>query len=190
MTEIPLPPSDGYVEPSAPSKGRGCGTNLIIGLIIAIVIIGGIVVVMLPNLGNGGNGGSYDERIIAEYNNEDVSLSPIYYSGEFDVYSSEVQTSTQPDLLFEIDVNTGSDSVSVSVYCAVYDIDKATLDAAATWAELDSYKINDFETTQPIDDFINLYNSANTYTWVIWFDAAFKSDSWDVDITLTLRYNW
>ncbi|MFW9847396.1 MAG: hypothetical protein ACFFD6_11650 [Candidatus Thorarchaeota archaeon] len=189
MTEIPLPPSDGYVEPSAPSKGRGCGTNLIIGLIIAIIVVGGIVVVLLPNLG--GNGASYDERQIQAYNNQDISLSPMYYSDEFYVYSSEVQTSTAPDLLFEIDFDhTGSDSVSVDVYCAIYDIDKTTVDDAPTWAELDSYKVGEFTRSDPVSDWIDLHNSAGTYTWVIWFDASSKTSEWSVDITLTLRYNW
>ena len=188
MTEIPLPPSDGYVEPSRPSKGPGCGKTIIIVLVIAIVVVGGIAIVLMSNFGNGGS--SYETREIADYNNQDVMLSPVYYSGEFNVYSSEVQTSTEPDLLFEIDVNTGSDGVSVSVYCAIYDIDKDTLDAADTWAELDPYWVDDVQYNAPIDSYLNLYNYAETYTWVIWFEAAYKSDTWDVDITLTLRYNW
>jgi hypothetical protein len=186
-------PSDAYVS-EAPKRSGPCSVRCLGAVVvIAIVAVAGIVIIQnLPdNGGNGGNGGAdYDTRTIDSYSNQDVTLYPTFYPGEFDVYSSETQTSTVPDLYFDITVNTGSDSVSVSVHIAVYDTDLSTFDSLS-WEDLDNYYLVGEDTyTGGADDFINLYNYAETYTWVIWFDASFKSDTWDVDITLTLRYNW
>ncbi|MHA2378162.1 MAG: hypothetical protein ACXADO_09320 [Candidatus Thorarchaeota archaeon] len=186
MTEIPLP-SDEYGAPAAPSKGLGFGKTLIVGLIIVIVIAAGIVIVMLP--GNGPT--DYSERQVADYMNQDFELSPTYYRGGFSVSSSEVQTSVVPDLLFDVYVrDTGSDSVIISVHIAVYEASVSTVDAAPTWDDLLSYLVDEGTYPDPVSQWINLYNYVSSYTWVIWFEASSKTDVWDVDVTLTLRYNW
>jgi hypothetical protein len=191
LTEIPLPPG-GYEEPPALSKkGPGCGKTLIVVLIVAIVVVAGIIIVMLPGLGNGGTSGDYDEREVADYQNQDVDLTPTYYRGGFSVSSSEVQTSIVPDLLFDIYVrDTGSDGVSVSAHIAVYETSVSIVDGASTWGELSTYLVNEGTYPSPFSQRIDLYNYASSYTWVIWFEATGKTDVWDVDITLTLRYNW
>lgn len=164
---------------------------MIVGLIIAIVIVAGIIIVMLPGLGNGGINGDYSERQVADYMNQDVELTPIYYRGGFSVSSSEVQTSTVPDLLFDVFVrDTGSDGVSVSAHIAVYEASVSTVDAASSWGDLSSYLVDEGTYPSPFSQRIDLYNYASSYTWVIWFEATGKTDVWDVDITLTLRYNW
>ncbi|MFW9965983.1 MAG: hypothetical protein ACFFEA_02425 [Candidatus Thorarchaeota archaeon] len=188
MTEIPLPPDD-YQAPSAPpKKGRGCGTTLIVVLIIAVVVVAGVVIVLFSGLG--GNGG-HDEREIADYQSQDIDLSPTYYRGGFSVSSSEVQTTIVPDLLFDVYVrDTGTDSVVISIHIAVYETSVSTVDAAPTWGDLSTYLVDEGTYSNPTDQFIDLYNYASSYTWVIWFEASSKTDVWDVDITLTLRYNW
>jgi len=188
LTEIPLPPGE-YEAPPTPKKGRGCGTTVIVVLVIAIIVVAGVVIVLMSGLGNGGT--SYDEREIADYQNQDIDLNPIYYRGGFTVSSSEVQTSIVPDLLFDINVrDTGSDGVSVSAHIAVYETSVSVVDAASTWGELDTYLVGEGTYPSPFSQRVDLYNYASSYTWVIWFEASYKTDVWDVDITLTLRYNW
>jgi hypothetical protein len=188
LTEIPLPPGE-YEAPPAPKKGRGCGTTLIVVLIIAIVVVAGVVIVLMSGLGNGP--GDYSERQIADYMNQDIDLTPTYYRGGFSVSSSEVQTTIVPDLLFDIRVrDTGDDSVLVDVHIAVYETSVSTVDAASTWGDLLSYLVDEGTYPSPFSQRIDLYNYASSYTWVIWFEASDKTDVWDVDITLTLRYNW
>ena len=194
MTEIPMPGPEPYQQ--APKKS-GSSDCCKIGAIICVVFIIGMVVIAVVFLGtfasifNWGGGTSYQTRSITTYSNQDVELFPTYYAGEFSVYSSETQTTTSPDLDFEISViSTGGDSVTVTVHVAVYEIDKTSFDAISTWAGLDSYLVDqgDYQTTA--SDFINLYNYADTYVWVFWFDASSKTSTWSVNIDLTLRYNW
>ena len=188
MTEIPLPPSD-YEAPPAQRKGRGSGTTLIIVLVIAIVVVAGVVIVLMSGLGNGPS--TYSERQIADYTSQDVELTPTYYRGGFSVSSSEVQTSIVPDLLFDVNVrDTGNDSVSVSAHIAVYEASVSVVDSAPTWADLDTYLVGEGTYSSPLSKRIDLYNDVSSYTWVLWFEASSKTDVWDVDITLTLRYNW
>ncbi|MFW9887830.1 MAG: hypothetical protein ACFFER_06590 [Candidatus Thorarchaeota archaeon] len=190
MTEIPLPPSD-YEAPPAQRKGRGCGTTLIIVLVIAIVVVAGVVIVLMSGLGNGPASGSHDERQIADYMNQDIELTPTFYRGGFSMSSSEVQTSIVPDLLFDIYVrDTGNDSVSVSAHIAVYEASVSVVDGAPTWGDLDTYLVGEGTYPSPFSQWIDLYNDVSSYTWVLWFEASSKTDVWDVDITLTLRYNW
>lgn len=194
MTEIPLPPDDYQAPSGPPKKGRGCGTNLIVGLVIAIVVVAGIIIVLLPGLGSNGittTNGGHSERLIADYQNQDIDISPIYYRGGFSVSSSEVQTTIVPDLLFDVYVrDTGTDSVVLSIHIAVYETSVSTVDAAATWGDLSAYLVDEGTYSNPTDQWIDLYNYASSYTWVVWFEASGKTDVWDVDITLTLRYNW
>jgi hypothetical protein len=203
LTEIPLPP-EGYEVPSAPKKGPGCGTMMIVGLVIAIVVVAGVIIVLLPGLGNGGftttttttststtTTGDHSERELGDYRQDVDLVDTRYYFGGFSVSSSEVQTSTVPDLLFDIDVrDTGSDSVAVSIHIAVYEAAASTVTNAASWGDLSGYLVGEGTYSSPTLRFINLYNYASTYTWVIWFEASDKTDVWDVEIKLTLRYNW
>ncbi|MFX1262441.1 MAG: hypothetical protein ACFFAZ_10160 [Promethearchaeota archaeon] len=190
MTEIPLPPSD-YEAPPAQRKGRGCGTTFIIVLVIAIIVVAGVVVVLMSGLSNGPASGSHDERQIADYMNQDIELTPTYYRGGFSVSSSEVQTTIVPDLLFDIYVrDTGTDSVSVSGHIAVYEASVSVVDGASTWGDLDTYLVDEGTYPSPFSQRIDLYNYVSSYTWVLWFEASNKTVVWDVDITLTLRYNW
>jgi archaellin len=186
MSEIPMPEPGGY-EAVTTEKKKGCCSRTVVLciVVIAVVVIGVIAATVL--LG----GPSYQTRVVDEYYNEDVNLSTTtFYRGEFYVSSSETQTSTQPDLYFQITVDTGSDSMSVTVHIAVYNLDVATFDSIETWAEVDNYLMDEKDIAPPVDDYIDLYNFADTYTWVIWFEASEKTDTWNVDITLTLRYNW
>lgn len=188
MSEIPMPEPGGY-EAAAPEKKKGCcGRTVMCIAVIGVVIVG---LIILTALFGGGPEPEYGERVIDEYNNSDVNLSDTtFYRGGFSVSSSETLTDTQPDLLFEITVDTGSDSVSVSVHIAVYDIDVDTFDDITTWSEANNHRIGYGDINPPVNHFIDLHNYADSYTWVFWFDAAEKSDTWSVDITLTLRYNY
>ncbi len=184
MTEIPLPPD--YVEPERPSRGPGFGRNLIVGLIIAIVVVAGVLVVFLGFLGNGGVAG---EREIGSWNNFDVDLYPGWiYREEFSVSASEAQGSLLPDLLFEVIVDdTGSDAVSVEIHIAVYELDLATFDMLS-FAGRAPYLVGEGTYANSVDAYIDLYDYASTYVWVVYFSASSKTDVWDVDLTLTLRY--
>ena len=187
MSEIPMPEPGGY-EPAAPEKKKGCcgRTVMCIG-VIAVVIIGLVVITAILG-GLGPSGPSYESRQIESYTNEDPDVYPTYYRSEFSVYSSEVETSIAPDLYFEIIVNSGSDSVTTHI--AVYNLDQATFDAIETWSEADSYLMNEYDLSGNVYEWIDLNNYADTYTWVLWFDCSDKTSTWDIDITLTLRYNW
>ncbi len=191
-----MPASEPY---QPPKQSSGCGSCAKIGVIICVVFIIGIVIIamvfwggLLSFFGGIGNGGSsYDTRSIASYSNTDFDIFPSYYYDEFSVYSSEVQTSTSPDVHFDIDVyNTGTDSVSVTVHFAIYEIDMTTFDSIITWPGLDTYLMEQGDYTTSQISYFNINNYASTYVWVIWFDATSKTDTWSVDIDLTLRYNW
>lgn len=196
MSEIPMPASDPY-QP-APQKESGCWTCGKIAIVVCVALIILMFVIVLIFMGSmasifggifGGTGTTYDTRSVATYS-QDVDLSPTYYYGEFDVYSSETQTSIQPDLFFDVSViDTGTDSVTVTIHYAVYETDAATV-VALSWAALDAYLMEDWDSTSSVNSHIDLNNYADTYTWVLWFEASSKLDTWSVDIDLTLRYNW
>lgn len=160
--------------------------------IIAIVWMGSVASLFGGIFGGiTGGGSSYDTRSIVSYSGTDVDIYPTYYYDEFSVYSSEVQTSTQPDVYFDINVyDTGSDSVTVTIHVAIYEIDKTTFDSISTWSGLNPYLVDQGNYTSSTLDFFDLNNIADTYVWVIWFEASSKTDTWSVDIGLTLRYNW
>jgi len=183
-----MPGDDGYQQPERPSK-KGIPWTKIIVVVIILAIIG-VAGFLVLQPGGDTQSGNYSTREIQDYNNEDIELYPTFYRDDFSVSSSETQTSTQPDLHFEIDVDTGSDDVTVDIVIAVYDVDQSTFDTLS-WSELDNnHQITKTTHTGEVLDFIDLHNYSDTYTWVIWFEASSKADVWDVDITLTLRYNW
>ena len=194
MSEIPMPEPGGY-EPAAPEKKRGCcgRTVMCIG-VIAVVIIGLVVITaILGGLGPTNGGADYGERdLIVDYD-YDPSIYPIYYYDEFSVSSSETQTSIQPDLYFQITVDSGSDTASVTVHIAVYDLDQSSFESmtSSSLSDADDYLLGygDY-TDESVNDWIDLHNYAATYTWVLWFETSEKSDTWSCDITITLRYNW
>lgn len=187
MTEIPTP-EYGIAPPPAEKKSN---TMKIVAAVAVIAIVAIALIIVVPGLLSGPSA-AYGEREIADYNNTDVNLYPVYYRAEFDVYSSEVQTTTPPDLLFEITVDdTGVDAVTITIHVAVYNTDMATVDGASTWAELDPYLMGEGDyVDQDVAAYADLENYASTYTWVFWFEASSKTDTWTIDITLTLRYNW
>ena len=193
-----MPASDPY-QP-APQKSSGCGTCAKIAVIVCVVLIIGMIVIAVVFMGSlaslfggifGGGGTTFDTRSIASYNNADVDIYPAYYYSEFNVYSYETETSIQPDVYFDISVDdTGSDAVTVTIHYAIYEVDAATVYAATTWSELDVYLLGSGSTTTFVSAYVDLNNYADTYTWVLWFEATSKTDTWTVDIDLTLRYNW
>jgi hypothetical protein len=198
MSEIPMPASDPY-QP-APKKESGCWTCGKIAIVVCVALIILMFVIVLVFMGSmaslfggifGGTGSTYETRSIATYSSTDVDIYPAYYYSEFNVYSYETETSIQPDVHFTINVvDTGTDAVSVTVHYAIYDTDAATVYGATTWSELDVYLLESGDSVSTVNDFINLNNNADTYTWVLWFEASSKVDTWQVDIDLTLRYNW
>ncbi|PNX52881.1 MAG: hypothetical protein BV458_07335 [Thermoplasmata archaeon M9B2D] len=197
MSEIPIPASDPYQQPK---QSSGYGTCCKIGALACVLLIIGMVIIAMVFMGGvlslfggitTGGGTSYDTRALQSSNNVDVDLYPTFYYDEFSVYSSEVQTSTPPDVYFDISVDdTGSDSVSVTIHFAIYEIDQTTFDSIPTWSGLTSYLVEDGDYSTARTDFYNLNNYASTYVWVVWFEATSKTDVWTVDIALTLRYNW
>jgi hypothetical protein len=195
MTEIPMPGPGEYQPTKKSSTTSDCCK---IGGIICVILIIGMVVIAMVFMGSilsifGGitGGTGYSTRTIASYSNEDIDLFGTYYYHEFSVSSSETLTSTVPDLQFEIDVwDTGSDSVSPTIHVAVYEITQTTFDSISTWSGLDPYLVESGDYTNTASDFFDLNNYADTYVWVIWFEASSKTDLWQVNIDLTLRYNW
>ncbi len=197
MTEIPMPASDPYQPaPQKSSTGSDCCKW---GAIICVILIIGMVVIALVFMGGVlsmfggifGGGSSYDTRSIDSYSNSNVDIYPIYYADEFSVSSAETMTSTSPDIYFDINVvDTGTDAVSVTIHFAIYDIDQVSFDAITTWGGVAPYLVQSGNYTGSVATFYNLNNNADTYVWVIWFDAASKTSVWSVDIDLTLRYNW
>ncbi len=199
MSEIPMPASEPY---QPPRQSSGYGTCCKIAVVICVLLIIGMLIIALAfmggliNLFGGiiGNGSNFESRTLVSYNNIDVDIyEPLgtYYYDDFDVYSYEVLTTTSPDVLFDISVDdTGVDAVSVTIHIAIYDIDRATFDSITTWSGLDTYLVDEGDYTNQVDTYFNLNNNADTYVWVFWFDAASKTDTWTVDIDITLRYNW
>jgi hypothetical protein len=189
MSEIPMPEPGGY-EPTPTVKKRGCCSRTVLCIgVIAIVVIGAIVITaILSGLGPSNGGPSYETRQIESYTNENPDIYPTYYRSEFSVHSYEAETSIQPDLYFEIVIDSGSDAVTTHI--AVYDLDQNTFDGISTWEEADTYLMDENDLSGNVYEWIDLYNYANTYTWVLWFECSDKTGTWDIDITLTLRYNW
>lgn len=193
-----MPASDPY-QP-APPKSSGCGTCAKIAVVVCVVLIIGMVIIAVVFLGSfasifggifGGGGTTYETRSIVTYSSTNVDIYPAYYYSEFNVYSYETETSTPPDVYFDINVaDTGSDAVTVTVHYAIYEVDAATVYGAATWAELDVYLLGSGDYTSSVNSWVDLNNYADTYTWVLWFEASSKTSTWQVDIDLTLRYNW
>jgi hypothetical protein len=202
VTEIPLPPMGGEPRAQKPSSGLGFCKIIIVIAVIGIVIVAGFVLVMFSNLmsiipttttSTTTTSPQYYTRQVTEYLDTDVDLYTTYYRAEFDVYSYEVQTAVQPDLLFEITVtDTGSDYGNPTIHYAVYNIGLSSFDSLVSggWSSLDSYLMGQGDDPNPAWDYVNLNNYADTYVWVFWFDASSKTSTWSVDITLTLRYNW
>jgi hypothetical protein len=185
LSEIPLAPSEGYGPPKEHAK-KGCGKVVIIIAVLVTVVV--VVAVVVPRLSPQS---SYETRSIETWTNEDVELySPTYYRWDFSVASSEVQTSTVPDLHFLISIDKGSDIVSVTIHIAVYEMSRAAFDSYSTWAEVEPYLLSQSDHINSVNDFINLRNYASGYVWVVWFEAASKTSVWSVDMQLTLRYNW
>lgn len=202
-----LPPSDGIVESSVPFKGPGFRKALAAGILCTIVVVGGFIGVMLPGLSNGGSTTPttlipnypytptypYTRKPITILTDVDVDISPIYSADEFSVSSSEVETSIPPALHFFIVVSdVSSDSAiddSIDVHIAVFDANLSTIESAPTWDDLAPYLISEATLSEPVSIEIDLHNSPSTYTWVIWFEAPYKTDVWDVTIWLYLRYN-
>ena len=155
MTEIPMPGPEPYQQAPKKSTSSDCckiGAIICVVFIIAIVIIAVVFLGTFASLFNWGGGPTYQTRSIATHSNQDVSLFPSYYYDELSVYSYETQTTTVPDLSFEISViSTGSDAVTVTVHVAVYEIDKTTFDGISTWSGLDSYLVDqgDYTTASP-----------------------------------------
>lgn len=197
MTEIPMPASDPY-QPSAPKRSEGSQCCKWAAIICVVLIIGMLLIALVfwgsfLSLFGGiiGGGTTYDTRSVASYNNSDVELFPTFYYDEFSVSSAETMTSTSPDIYFDISVDdTGTDAVSVTIHFAIYDMDQASFDAIPTWGGVAPYLVQSGNYTTSVSTYFNINNNADTYVWVIWFDAASKVDPWIVDIDLTLRYNW
>ena len=193
-----MPTSDPY-QP-APPKSSGYSTCCKIGAVLCVVFIILMIIIAWLWLGAfaslfggifGGSSGTYGERTLGTLNNNNIDLFPNYYFGEAAVASSEVQTSIAPDVYFTVNLdNTGTDSVTVTIHCAIYDCDQSTFDSL-TWSELDSlYLVEDGNFTNSVSDYFNIHNYSDTYVWIIWFDASSKTSTWSVDIDVTLRYNW
>jgi flagellar basal body-associated protein FliL len=195
MTEIPMPGPSDYQPAKKSSATSDCCK--IAGIICVILIIGMVVIAVvfmgsiLSFFGGITGGTGYSTRTIASYSNEDIDLYSTYYYNEFSVSSSETLSSTAPDIRFVINVwDTGSDSVTTTIHVAVYELTKATFDSISTWSGLDPYLVESGNYTNSASDFFNLNNYSDTYVWVIWFDASSKTSVWQVNIDLTLRYNW
>ena len=194
MTEIPMPgPEPQQPAPKSSTTSDCCkwGAIICVLLIIGMVIIAMVFMGSILSIFSGFGGADYGERTLASYNNSDADLFDSYYYDEFYVSSSETQTSTPPDVQFDISVDdTGDDIVSVTIHFAIYDIDQTTFDSISTWSGLDSYLIDDGDYIGSASDWFDLHNYADTYVWVLWFEASSKTSIWTVDIDLTLRYNW
>ena len=219
MTGIPLPPSNRHIESSVSSEGPGLRKTITALIIVTIIIMGGFIVVMLPGLGNGGstttlpgldNGDFTPYTMIPNYNftptyrytrtpiiiltDVDVDISPMYSAEEFSVSSSEVETSIPPTLHFFIAIsNVSSDTAiadSIDIHIAVYDTNLSSVENAPTWDDLAPYLVSEEILPEPVSVEIELHNYPSTYTWVIWFEAPYKTDVWYTTIWLFLRYNW
>ncbi|MFX0108062.1 MAG: hypothetical protein ACFE7R_07250, partial [Candidatus Hodarchaeota archaeon] len=186
--EIPLHPGD--IREPEPEKKGGCSNPMMDIIVIIIIVAAGIIAVILMSDGIGPSPViDSTTRDIANYANSDMSLSPSYYRGEFYVYSSECETPDNPELNFDISFDhTGDDAVTVSIHLAVYAADMATVDDAPTWGELDTYLVAEGDYTDSAFAFAELYGYAETYTWVIQFDASYKYSEWSVDIDIWLEY--
>ena len=162
-------------------------------LIIGIMVSANVFVASFRGPSKTDSGAtSYDSMSIVNYTNTDITLDRAgMMHNEFGVNTSQVQTTTPPDMWFNITVaSTGTDNVMVSIHVAVYRLDLASFDSIPTWDIRDSYLVKQGDYTNTARDFFNLDNQASTYVWVIWFNASHKTVAWDVDITINIRYNW
>jgi hypothetical protein len=207
MTATRLSSADGIVEPSDNIKRLEARKTIVTIIVIAIVILGGYIGVVLPGIGNGNNHNPtqlipnypytptypYTRKTVTVLTDVDVDIYPQYSAEEFSVLSHEVLTSIPPELHFFVVIsNVSSDAAideSIDIHIAVYDTNLSTIEAAGTWDELSSHLVGEATLSDPVSREINLHNSPSIYTWVIWFEAPFKTDVWEVTIWLYLRYN-
>lgn len=189
MTEIPLPP-DGYSGAEPEKKGGFCKSVVVIAIIL-IIIIGGIA--GYSGLSNRSTEGEIDWgfRTIADYNNQDIQTydDGYYYSDEFTVSAAETETYQLPNIRFEISVDDmGADTGTVWIHIAVYQTAVNVVDNADTWSELDKYLVASDDYVGTADAYAELEDYSDTYTWVVWFEYAGKTSTWDVDLVITLEY--
>lgn len=186
MTEIPLPP-DEYAGAEPEKKGGFC-RNVAVIVVILMIAIGAVVGYSMFSQGTGNIG--WDSRDIREWNNSDIETADsVYYRGQFSVLSSETQTFELPYVHFDISIDDmGADSGSVTIHVAVYQTTMTVVDDAATWSELDVYLIGEGDYTDTVNAYADLDDSPDTYTWVVWFEYTGKTDTWTVDLLITLNY--
>jgi hypothetical protein len=196
MTDIPRSGSESHRQLPSIHRTSDCSKP---GALICVVLIIGIIVGANVFVANSqgpsktdSSATSHDSISIISYTNTDITP---YITGmmhdEFSVNSSQVETTTPPDMWFNITVvSTGADNVMVSVFVSVYRLDLASFDSIPTSSGRDSYLVEQGMYTNTATDFFNLDNQASTYVWVVWFNVSHKTVVWDVDITINLRYNW
>jgi hypothetical protein len=197
ISEIPIPLSDPYEQPK---KSSDSGTCCKIGVVICVILIVGMIIIAMVFMGGflsvfggitTGGGSTYQTRSLLSSTGQDINISPAYYYNDFSLSTSDVQTTTSPDVYFVINVeDTGSDAVSVTIHFAIYKINQTTFESIPTWGGLDSYLVEEGDYTTACSSYFDINNYASTYVWIIWFEATSKTSVWTVDITLTLRYNW
>jgi hypothetical protein len=191
MTEIPLPP-DGYSGAEPEKKGGFC-KNIVIIAVILMIVVGAIVGFTMLSEGpttTTTQQVDWDSRNIATWNNLDIETSDtVYYRNQFAVSSYEAETDEVPNAQFEISINDmGVDTGTVTVHVAVYQTTMSVVDDAATWSELDSYLVGQGDYTDSVNAYADLETYSDTYTWVVWFEYTGKTDTWDVDLLITLNY--
>ncbi|MFX1262635.1 MAG: hypothetical protein ACFFAZ_11140 [Promethearchaeota archaeon] len=196
MTEIPKSGSESHRQLPSIRRTSDCsrrGALICVVLIIGTMVSGNVFVSSFRGPSKTDSGAtSYDSMSIVSYTNTDITP---YITGmmhdEFNVNSSQVQTSTPPDMWFNITViSTGVDNVMVSILVAVYRLDLDAFNSIPRWDIRDSYLVQQGLYTNTATNFFNLDNQVSTYVWAVWFNVSHKTVVWDVDITINLRYNW
>ncbi|RLI53892.1 MAG: hypothetical protein DRO87_10930 [Candidatus Thorarchaeota archaeon] len=162
-------------------------------VVIAVVVVGFVVVLRFNNMAPM-NQTNMNTRNLIDYDDQDVDLFPAYYRFSFNVKSSETETPQTPWVDSSCSIDTATDDVDVVFHWAVYATDIATIDAASTWSELDTYLVNERDHTyyasypESYGNTLELYGHAESYTLVFWFEASDKNDVWSVDISFDLNY--
>ncbi|NHJ13425.1 MAG: hypothetical protein EAX95_07095 [Candidatus Thorarchaeota archaeon] len=191
MTEIPLPPDEySGVEPE--KKGGFCKNILIIAVILMIVV-GAVVGFTMFSDGpttTTTQQVNWDSRDIADWNNVDIETSDtVYYRNQFTVSSYETETDEIPYVQFEISIDDmGADTGTVGIHVAIYQTTMSVVDDAATWSELDTYLVGEGDYSNSVNAYADLETYSDTYTWVVWFEYSGKTDTWVVDLLITLNY--
>ncbi|TFF95058.1 hypothetical protein EU546_03950, partial [Candidatus Thorarchaeota archaeon] len=124
-------------------------------------------------------------------NDTDVQLLPNYTIMELTVDQSYLQLTEEPPKLymsFNVRDKGEDENVNVTLFVAVYDIGKDEF-LSMSEAERQGHLIGSDLDNESVRETFDLYVEPATYSYVFWYNASVKTDTWMSSQIVQLRYN-